>query len=96
MANGRVIIVRNRKGKDVRLLNPAQKGNKYVQELKSGVHLTNFGSVKKNKSGKAKRLNDSAKAWRSGYLQARKDSAKAWKSNQRKRNNVVGYLPYYK
>ena len=96
MARGKVIVVTNRKGKKVRLMNPNQKATKYAEELKNDLHYTNFGKVKTTKNGKPKRLNDNQKAWRSGYLQARKDNARAFKSNRRKRNNVVGYLPYYK
>ena len=96
MARGKVVVVRNKKGKQIRLMNPNQKAMKYAEELKNNMHFTNFGEVKTTKSGKIKRLNDNQKSWRSGYLTARKDNARAYKYNQRKRNNVVGYLPYYR
>lgn len=83
-------VVYNRKGKKVILLNPSEKSHKVAAELKSGVHLTNTGVVKKNKYGKVKKLSDTQKAYRSGYLKARQDNAKAWKSKRNyKRYGVI-------
>ena len=39
------VIWKNKKGKGVTLLNPAEKGRKAAQELKRGYHLTNDGVV---------------------------------------------------
>ena len=95
MARGKVVIVTNRKGKKIRLMNPNQKAKKFAEELKNDLHFTNFGDVKVKRNGKPKRLSDTQKAYRSGYLSARKDNAKAYKSNQRKRV-VSGYLTNYR
>ena len=74
------VDVVNRKGKTVRLLNPAEKGRKYAGELKRGKRYTNEGTAKRDKNGNHISLTKSGKAYRSGYLDARKDSAKAFKS----------------
>lgn len=58
-------------------LNPGGKAAKYAAELKSGVRMTNDGTIKKTKKGEYMGLTDVKAAYRSGYLQARKDSAKA-------------------
>lgn len=75
------VVVKNRRGKDVTLLNPAEKGNKYATELAYDVALTNDGEQKVDKHGRAKRLKTEQRAFRAGYLQAQKDSAKAFKHN---------------
>ena len=72
------VTVKNRKGNEVTLLNPAEKGRKFADELKNGVKLTNKGQLKMSKDSKPIRLTDTEKAYRSGYLSARKDSAKAY------------------
>ena len=82
-------VVYNRRGKKVILLNPSEKSQKAAAELKSGVHLTNTGAVKRSKNGKVKKLNDTQKAYRSGYLKARKDNAKAWKSKRNKSYGII-------
>ena len=92
---GKMVVVTNRRGKKVRLMNPSQKAEKFAMELKNDIHLTNFGEVKTKRNGKPKRLSDTQKSFRSGYLSARKDNAKAYKSNQRKRV-VSGYLTNYR
>lgn len=79
-----VKVFNKRTGKNVTLLNPAEKGRKYAAELKAGIHATNDGKVKKNKAGKRIRLSDTQKAYRSGYLTARKDNAKCYKAKKRK------------
>ena len=79
------VMVRNRRGKKVTLLNPAEKGQKYACELGNNVRLTNDGSIKFRKNGKPKHLSDTAKSYRAGYLQARKDNAKAYKHNKKKK-----------
>jgi len=70
---------RTKKGKDVILLNPAEKGNKYALELKANVHCTNEGDVKLDKYGHVKTLSKQSRAYRAGYLSSRKDSAGAYK-----------------
>lgn len=73
------VVVINRRGKEVTLLNSAEKGNKYALELKGGRALTNKLDIKKDYDGNPRALSDTQKAYRSGYLQAHKDSAKAFK-----------------
>lgn len=79
------VYVKNRRGKDVTLLNPSEKGHKFAIELKYNVALTNDGVEKRTKKGKVKSLSDTQKAYRSGYLAAQKDSAKAFKHNLKKK-----------
>ena len=79
-----MVEVTDRKGRKVRLLNPAQKADKFLLELNGNEHLTNYGKTKLTKSGKVKRLSDTQRSFRSGYLAARKDSARAYKHNKNK------------
>lgn len=37
------VIVKNRKGKEVRLLNPSEKARKFATELHEGCRFTNDG-----------------------------------------------------
>lgn len=76
---------KTKKGKNVTLLNPSEKGGKFARELKSGIGETNLGEVKTHKNGKPKKLSDTQKSYRSGYLQARKDSAAAYKAKHKKK-----------
>ena len=85
------VIVKNHRGKEVVLLNPQEKRNKYFCELKHGVKCTNAGECK-IRNGKNVKLKDTERAYRSGYLAAQKDSAKAFKSrypNYKRRDLVV-------
>lgn len=75
---------KNRRGKDVTLLNPSEKGRKFACELKSGIKCTNEGVPKTNKDGSLIALNREEAAYRAGYLDARKDAVNAWKSHRRK------------
>ena len=69
-----VVYAKNKKGKWIQLLNPAQRGRKYAKELSTGREMyTN------------KPLRDTQKAHRSGYLKARADNAKAYKAAKAKR-----------
>lgn len=79
------VIVRNKKGKDVTLLNPAEKAGKFAYELKQGYRMTNDGKYKADKNGTVLGLNASQASYRMGYLQARKDSAKCYNAKKRKR-----------
>ena len=80
---GKQTTVKNRKGRTVTLLNPAQKGQKFAFELKAGKKVTNIGDVKLGKNGRAVELTETEAAYRSGYLDARKDSAKVFKHYQK-------------
>ena len=71
-------IVKTKTGKNVTLLNPAERSRKYAAELKSGVRLTNDGVVKVDKKGNYMGLNCCQRAFRSGVLNERQQSAKAY------------------
>lgn len=73
------VRVVNKKGREVVLLNLAEKASKYVNELSNNVHLDNLGMIKVKKNGKPRRLNDCQRSYRAGYLQARKDNAACYK-----------------
>ena len=75
--------VKNKKGKTVTLLNPAQKGKKYSLELKEKYAISNSGKYRVDEDGPIP-LSDTQLAYRSGYLDARKDSARCYKYNQKK------------
>lgn len=81
------VVVKSRSGKNVTLLNPAEKGAKYSAELRANVRCTNDHRVKKDKNGKKLGLSKAQRAYRAGYLTARSDSAKAYKSNCIKRKS---------
>lgn len=76
------VKVKNRRGRTVTLLNPAERGRKFADELGNGVKLTNNFMIKTTPTGSPIRLTDTEKAYRSGYLAARKDNAKAYKANR--------------
>lgn len=78
------IIKKN--GKKVTLLNPAEKGEKYADELRNGIRYTNDGRYKADKDGVILGLDKKQRAYRAGYLDARKDNAKAYRANKKKRN----------
>ena len=78
------IVVKSKKGKNVTLLNPAERAEKFALELETGKKQTNNGEWKK-KNGQWVELTKTEAAFRSGYLQARKDNAKAYKSKKRSR-----------
>lgn len=86
------VIVQDKKGNDVMLLNPFEKGQKMFHELQNDVHLTNdMQHYKTNKDGKPRKLSDTQKAYRSGYLQAQKDARRAFRAkNPHYKNKVVG------
>lgn len=75
----------SRSGKSVTLLNPAEKGEKYANELRTGVKQTNEGVLKTDRDGCPISLTEKDKQFRVGYLNARKDSANAWKSKEVKK-----------
>ncbi len=84
------VVVTNKKGKQVTLLNPSEKGRKCAAELRAGIHATNNQKIKKDKNGNSIPLTDTEKAWRSGYLAARKDSANCWNAKNGKKNKKGG------
>lgn len=74
------VAVRNKRGEEVILLNPYEKGIKMYDELVNNVHITNDAKIKTDKNGKPRRLSDTQKAYRSGYLAAQKDARKAFRA----------------
>jgi len=76
------VIVTNKKGNKVTLLNPAEKGAKYAYELKANVRTFNDGRFKPDKNGELG-LTETQRAYRSGYLAARKDSAACYKAKRK-------------
>lgn len=80
------VTVKNKKGQDVTLLNPSEKGGKFATELNLGIRLTNDGLPKNlDASGKPSKLTGNEASYRMGYLAAQKDSAKAFKARQKKK-----------
>ena len=65
---------KNKEGRTVTLLNPAEKGQLYARELKDNYNP---------KTGYE--LTHTQRSYRSGYLDARKDSAKAYNHNKKKK-----------
>ena len=78
------VIVKDRRNRDVVLLNPAEKARKYADELANDVRITNSGMVVTKKNGKPRDLRDTQKAYRAGYLASRRDSANCFKAIQKK------------
>lgn len=79
-------IIKKRNGKQVVLLNPAEKAQKAAAELKLGVHLTNDAQVKCDEYGNPIPLTDTQKAWRGGMLSARQDSANCYNAKMGKKS----------
>ena len=64
--------------KTITLLNPSERAEKYVDELKTNSRFTNDrSSYKADKNGDVS-LTKEQRAFRAGYLEARKDSANAF------------------
>ncbi len=74
---------KTKRGKEVTLLNPAEKGRKYASELKNGQRYTNQGELKVDKDSNPMSLSREQRAYRSGYLDSRKDSARCWRAKNR-------------
>ena len=80
------VKVRSRNGKEVTLLNPAEKAAKFAGELRTGIRKTNDGRYKADKHGEVG-LSKEGRAYRAGYLDARADSAAAYKHSRKKRGS---------
>lgn len=78
------VKVKTKTGKTHTLLNPAERGKKFANELKHNRAKTNDNKVKRDESGKAVELTAEQRAFRAGYLQSRKDGANAYKSKKKK------------
>ena len=87
------VVVKSKTGKNVTLLNPQEKRNKYFDELRLGRRKTNDGHFKLE-NGKGVKLTDEAKAYRSGYIQAQNDSAKVYNSKKHKRKNYRSFYSW--
>ncbi len=68
------ILVYNRKGRPVTLLNPKEKNDKFASEMRNDIRLTNNAEVK------GYGLTAVQKAYRAGYRECFKDTAKAYYS----------------
>lgn len=76
-------VIRSKRGKQVILLNPAEKGSKYAYELKTRQRVTNAGEFKGPRG-----LTKEQAAFRAGYLTSRRDSAKAYKASLKSRKKI--------
>lgn len=77
------VIVKNKKGKEVILLNPHEKAKKAKAELRDGCKKTNSMLNKKTKSGGKVNLTSEERAYRAGYVQHYRDSAAVYKSKKK-------------
>lgn len=78
-------IIENKDGKKVVLLNPSEKGKKYVTEIKTGMKTTNDGFIKKDEFNRVIKLDKTERAYRAGYLDSQKDSAKCYNAREKKK-----------
>ncbi len=82
------VVVTNKRGKQVTLLNPSEKGSKFACELKTDIRYTNDGLIKTDDRNNYMHLSPEQRAYRAGYLDAQKDSAKCF--NAKKGKNRKG------
>ena len=78
---------KSKRGKEVTLLTPAGKGEKYGAELKSGIRMTNKLEPKTDLDGQISGLSASQKAYRAGYLDARRESADMYLADKAKKGD---------
>ena len=78
-------VIKTRDGKTVTLLNPAEKGDKYAKELRTGKRFTNDGKPKKGKNGQQLKVTKNGRAYRGGYLDARNDNAAAFNDKKKRK-----------
>ena len=64
---------KSKNGKDIVLLNPAEKGKRYAEQLKAGKVI---------ETGKP--LDEGDRKWQRGYLKSRSDNAAAYNANMKK------------
>lgn len=88
------VVVKTRRGKDVTLLNPSERGSKFANELRNNCKQTNDGRFKVNRHGQCIELTDAERAYRAGYLAAQKDSANAFKHNRKKKGRQIVPIDY--
>lgn len=75
-----MIIIQNRQGNDIALLNPNERALKYSIELRHKKALTNTGRRKMDSNGRQIKLTAEQLAYRAGYLAHQKDSNNAFMS----------------
>ncbi|MFI3167787.1 MAG: hypothetical protein R3Y32_06690 [Bacillota bacterium] len=78
-------IGKTKKGKDVTLLTPSEKYEKYTKEKKSGYKYTNSGRPKLNEKKQWIKLSSEEKAYRDGYRAHAIDSSKVYNSKNNKK-----------
>lgn len=78
-------IVRNRNGKQVVLLDPQEKRDKYFAELKAKTKMTANGVKKVDSKGKPMKLKEREIGYRLGYIAAQNESAKIYNAKKAKR-----------
>jgi len=85
------VVVKNKNGKDVTLLNPSEKTLKYCVEMDTNQRVTNNGEVKQV-NGNTPALTKEQRAYRAGYIAHAKDSQKCFRAShpkvKRKTQNV--------
>ncbi len=85
-----MVTIKNKKGREITLLTPREKGKKYAHELGSNHAFTNLGEVKTDESGNPKNLTKEQRAYRAGYLDSRKDIGKAAQAVKKKGQKKPG------
>ena len=79
------VIVRNRKGKQVTLLNPQELRDKFFAELNCGQKLTAKGKKKLDAKGKPMKLKEREIGFRVGFIASQNMSAKIYNAKKRKK-----------
>ena len=91
-----MIILKNKNGKQVALLNPSEKANKFAVEMRTGIKHTNFGEFKRKKNGALVNLNTRERAYRAGFLQHARESQIIWcKENGVKSKAIANSKKYW-
>ena len=78
-------IVRNRRGKQVTLLDPQEMLNKFFKELKCGQKLTANGKKKLDSKGKPMKLKEREIGFRVGFIASQNVSVKIYNAKKHKR-----------
>ena len=90
------VVVTNKNGKMVILLNPNEKAEKFALEMKTGKKFTNALDYKCAKSGEVMQLNKAERAYRAGYLQHARESQIIWcKQNGVKSQSLANSKKYW-
>ncbi|MFQ6749344.1 MAG: hypothetical protein ACLRFR_00690 [Clostridia bacterium] len=90
------VVVTNKNGKKVTLVNPNEKAAKFAREMKTGLKFTNDGEYKRTKTGAIMNLNKAERAYRAGYLQHARESQIIWcKQNGVKSQSLANSKKYW-